>query len=77
MNHTTHTANPSLIETTIEVREVLSDRNCKVALPNGRIMFGYLSARASSMKLTPGLRARAHLNVADFERAILIEPATD
>ncbi len=66
--------NSSLIETVVEVKEVLTDRNCRVALPNGRIMFGYTTSRAAGMKLEPGLRARARLNVADFERAMLIGP---
>ena len=70
-------SNPSLIETIVEVREVFTDRNCEVALPNGRITFGYLAKSAHSIKLTPGLRARAQLNVADFERAILLAPVTD
>ncbi len=64
--------NPSLVETVVEVSEVLTDRNCRVALPNGRVVFGYKTSRAKDMKLAPGLRARARLNVADFERAMLI-----
>lgn len=77
MSHILNSSNPSLIETIVEVREVFTERNCKVALPNGRITFGYLAKSAHTMKLTPGLRARAQLNVADFERAILLAPAED
>jgi hypothetical protein len=63
------------VETVVEVREVLSERNCRVALPNGRLVFGYIAVGDSGLVLAPGLRAVARLNVADFERAMLISPA--
>ncbi|MBE2282739.1 MAG: hypothetical protein IAE77_04680 [Prosthecobacter sp.] len=66
---------PQKIETTITIQEVLSPRTCHASLPNGKIVFGFISKDAPEFQLEVGGKARVQMDVADFSRAEMLNAA--
>lgn len=66
---------PQKIETIITIQEVLSPRTCHASLPNGKIVFGFISKNASEFPLEVGGKARVQMDVADFSRAEMLNAA--
>jgi hypothetical protein len=59
---------PDKIETVVTIREVISPLTCHAALPNGKIIFGFISKKVVKFHLQAGGKARVQMDVADFSR---------
>jgi hypothetical protein len=68
---------PDKIETVATIHEVLSDRTCHAALPNGKLFFGFTPKEVDTFLLQPGGKVRAQLNVADFSRGEMLGSVND
>lgn len=66
---------PQKVETIITIREVLSPRTCHATLPNGKVVFGFISKDIATFPLEPGGKARVQMDVADFSRAEMLGAA--
>ena len=63
---------PDKIETEVIIRNVLSERTCHAALPNGKIVFAFIDTQKPLVPLMEGSVMRVRMDVADFSRAELI-----
>lgn len=63
---------PDKIEADAVVSEVLSQRTCRAKLPNGKLVFGFLSKATENSTLQPGACVRLRMDVADFSRGEII-----
>jgi hypothetical protein len=52
------------------IREVIDERTCRAALPNGKLIFGFLER--PGVTLEPGASAKAILSLCDFSRGEII-----
>ena len=54
----------------VVIREVIDDRTCRAALPNGKIIFGF--KERPEVALTEGASAKAILSLCDFSRGEIV-----
>ena len=54
----------------VVIREILSERTCRAALPNGKLIFGFIER--PGMTLEQGASAKAILSLCDFSRGEII-----
>jgi translation initiation factor IF-1 len=64
---------PDKIETVVTIHEVISPSTCHAALPNGKIIFGFMSKKAKAFPLREGGRVLTQMDVADFSRGEMLE----
>lgn len=60
------------IRTTATVREVLSERTCRAALRNGKIIFAYMEKGDRMPPLIEGGRCSVLLSLCDFSEGRLV-----
>ncbi len=54
----------------VVIQEVLSERTCRAALPNGKLIFGFIER--PGLTLTQGAAAKAILSLCDFSRGEIV-----
>ena len=64
---------PNNVETQVTIQQVLCDRTCHAALPNGKIVLAFIDAHQPRFPLVEGSVMRVRMDVADFSRAEFIQ----
>ncbi|MDB5687987.1 MAG: hypothetical protein JWR77_2576 [Rhizorhabdus sp.] len=54
----------------VVIQEVLTERTCRAALPNGKLIFGFIEQ--PGLVLEQGISAKAILSLCDFSRGEII-----
>ena len=54
----------------VVIHEVLCERTCRAALPNGKLIFGFIER--PGLTLTQGAAAKAILSLCDFSRGEIV-----
>ncbi len=62
------------IEAKVVISEVLSERVCRAALPNGKIITAYLRKRDPITPVCPGDERMVHLSLCNFSEGRLQPP---
>ena len=52
------------------VREIISERTCHAALPNGKIVFGFIDQ--PGLTITEGAKVKISLNLCDFSKGEIV-----
>jgi len=63
---------PDKVETVVTIHEIIGPQTCRAALPNGKIIFGFISKKAENFQLQTGAKARVQMDVADFSRGEML-----
>lgn len=60
---------------TAVVREVLSHRTCRAALPNGKMIFAFATKGAAALELREGGELTVRISPGDFSLGEIVPPA--
>jgi hypothetical protein len=64
---------PDKVETVVTIREVLTPSTCHAVLPNGKIIFSFISKEVATFPLHEGGKAWVKMDVADFSRGEMLQ----